>query len=882
MPLTEGDLQRLVCINVLIISLSKVTFCDFGSAIQPRIDNVMCQFGSNAFIRLFSKQLESTNLNKVCFPVQLVEIKQNASLISTKINRLMKLNHLYKLDIYYGNDKMFSIPNFGSEGVIFGQALHRSLSIFSINPFEKPHDIKYRFKTNIVLFIFDYLNQMVHRYSSSKHFDQNWLRIVSKVFGATWYVGTLVLPIHSKEYPAICRKRNRCSDGFDPTLLAECVRMVTNIPREVLMGYIGDRFTDGKPCYAASLEFSTYVRVLKEISKDSPYYSVIDSHYVLRGLRKSWYKLSSPLRMYIPLLDSTTDYFAVYNHATLDVISRTNGSLGFMKSNKITEEFMPIMFFGLPNHFWNIDTEEFGITQIAMIKNDFYFITCHRLQKLSFEQYGMPFKIEIWVIVVLTVIALVGFFKLYNSKYVTLSNFKERKHKRQKLSFWDILLSPLLNQGVSVCPDVSCRAEFRIVFVSWLLACLILSNCYTSLIIRDLNAPVQGPKINFNSDIHCKPTDSNNYASFIQSQRSKYLENLTPSLRESYPGIPIYPSNSKYTRVYEWLTHVGYSYLSNCFEKHYAHISNRFSQNVSENSLAMRLFVGAYFSKCLGLTDNPEFPSSNCFSILSRPEVSGGNTIRAHPLSYMFMSHALRAEESESNSLTRNSLGFLERFFNSKIRYYPSIGMTDKEFEVRKVVTINKPELLYNVSEYGDYIQEALIEKELIQCGRSLYGGTEDEVDAELQYLSANYPMKKFYKSKTPMHSFFSSWKIHFSQETVSKFPKYLKIYIYDSGLFNFLMKSITKKSLFGRRNYTMIIDEHHRIAPIKITHSIVTIFIILVSALGLTMVFLFLECANKYPAREMALLWFYCLRNRMNQCTLMSIIQWFPCRRVE
>lgn len=110
------------------------------------------------------------------------------------------------------------------------------------------------------------------------------------------------------------------------------------------------------------------------------------------------------------------------------------------------------------------------------------YLSCWSRSGITFEFYLTPFEPEIWWAVLATGILLTAILVIYLS--TKLSTYGGT------FSLWMYVLAILLDNSVSLPGLLEQRMEYRTIFGVWLLACVLLVNCYTGIMITGLNSPL--------------------------------------------------------------------------------------------------------------------------------------------------------------------------------------------------------------------------------------------------------------------------------------------------------------------------------------------------------------------------------------------------------
>jgi len=194
------------------------------------------------------------------------------------------------------------------------------------------------------------------------------------------------------------------------------------------------------------------------------------------------------------MAQGSSDTFVVNMELLVEILIRSNHT-----KFKLPPSYRHLSFFTIRFPFDSIRASSTDGSRSSHYTEYFSLITCHRNALLSFEAYRSPFNDEVWFCTFLAILLL-------SVPLHTYSRYKKyaRNHKSREPSCLVILYTSILNQSATVGASTNKKLEFRLIFSCWLLACLVITNCYNSLIIRELNAPLPGPPINFTEDVFCE------------------------------------------------------------------------------------------------------------------------------------------------------------------------------------------------------------------------------------------------------------------------------------------------------------------------------------------------------------------------------------------
>ncbi|OXA41485.1 hypothetical protein Fcan01_23849 [Folsomia candida] len=125
------------------------------------------------------------------------------------------------------------------------------------------------------------------------------------------------------------------------------------------------------------------------------------------------------------------------------------------------------------------------------------FLSCYEDKYISFQFYLTPFPSSLWVAVLTTLTILIVLMTVY--KLIALPT-----DVTLFTSIWLPFVAILLDDATSVPKKVEVSQFFRIIFSAWCPAAVLLTNCYSSLMISELNAPLRGYTPDTFEDVICE------------------------------------------------------------------------------------------------------------------------------------------------------------------------------------------------------------------------------------------------------------------------------------------------------------------------------------------------------------------------------------------
>jgi hypothetical protein len=182
-----------------------------------------------------------------------------------------------------------------------------------------------------------------------------------------------------------------------------------------------------------------------------------------------------------------------------------------------------------------------------------------------------------------------------------------------------------------------------------------------------------------------------------------------------------------------------------------------------------------------------------------------------------FLTNALLADRNPKRLNPRYQF-YVVKFVSPKYRHYPR----DPQFPRSKLGSIQ-------------HLRAAAVEKEIVDCGRSIFIAELNELIAELLYLKRNYPERTFYLGNGTIESGEMQkllWPYYDHGTPI--LAQYLR-HLLQGGIRTHILQIQSHRNYLERRIGTDIIKEQKQtVAGMDMNGSIQTIFIILVAVLVL------------------------------------------------
>ncbi|OXA40840.1 hypothetical protein Fcan01_24174 [Folsomia candida] len=381
-------------------------------------------------------------------------------------------------------------------------------------------------------------------------------------------------------------------------------------------------------------------------------------------------------------------------------------------------------------------------TVITIHTLGFAFISCYREEYLTFKFYITPFKLRLWVSLLISLITIIAITTVYLYAF---------RFTNASLHIWLYVLAKTFEEGGNLPGKLERNNFLRLILGSWCLMSVILTNCYNGIMITELNAPLDSSHPTLFDHLFCERISKND--TFKIFKRAQYYYKKKPPLFVQGEKLPTYG----YERIGWYLAML--SYLRDSTKKDSSPHNPEHKQIQFANPFAER----------------------ECFHLLSLPNgyVSGYANIPEF-LDHLFRYLIFQVQYMEypDTSASMNDMQLLD-FFDPRHTHHP------KGFQY-----LNRNQTFPQV--------QGSMERELVQCGKSVYISNSDVIEAEFNFITKQYPSKRFYKGKDIFEEVTYRWQILL--EGMSNVPKYFK-YLIESGIYRRLqMEEIYQKYLRRER----------------------------------------------------------------------------------
>ncbi|OXA63544.1 hypothetical protein Fcan01_01189 [Folsomia candida] len=172
-----------------------------------------------------------------------------------------------------------------------------------------------------------------------------------------------------------------------------------------------------------------------------------------------------------------------------------------------------------------------GDTIIAPYFSGYQFLTCYTQAWLSFKFYIEPFHPHVWSWVITFLFVVI----------IVTVTYQKLAFIKTSFSTWLFVFAILCEEGTPIPPKLESRHFIRLVLGSWALISLILTNCYTGLMITKLNAPLPDQSVQYLSDIISLGDDEklnkNGLPQWQSDASSRYHKYWGPEGQKLYRGL---------------------------------------------------------------------------------------------------------------------------------------------------------------------------------------------------------------------------------------------------------------------------------------------------------------------------------------------------------
>ncbi|OXA54858.1 hypothetical protein Fcan01_11575 [Folsomia candida] len=361
---------------------------------------------------------------------------------------------------------------------------------------------------------------------------------------------------------------------------------------------------------------------------------------------------------------------------------------------------------------------------------------------------------------------------------VAIAQDYSRPGEPSNFSPWIFMLGNLFEEAGFIPKKLEEKNVFRLILGSWILISVILTSCYNGLITTELNAPLPHWHPQSFSELICRPIPE------IDSYMQDPTSNIT-----------------------KWL------------------ISNN-----------LDTYADYWIETWLGFAKHPNYSgaksqkSDECFNLLS-PVISsvipGGTEV--YEMHYV-LSTRYKDMVLEYASVAKQwkiIFGEMKRLTARILQLTPLLNprhsLQPNDIGSENIIKHNLP--------YA-------IEKEVSNCGKTVFIANTNILDAEVDYLRKRYYRTQFYKGEDSILDITLGWI--FDRPGNSKIPRYLKALL-ENGIHSRLVKEQHGREHRQRRKTWSPIPP--RVSPMAIEGATVTFFLVCAVVFGLSIVFFVFEC---------------------------------------
>jgi hypothetical protein len=341
-------------------------------------------------------------------------------------------------------------------------------------------------------------------------------------------------------------------------------------------------------------------------------------------------------------------------------------------------------------------------------------------------------------------------------------------------------VSTLVEEPYSVPTALWNDSKFKTITIAWLLTSIIFTNLYTGQMITELSVPLKGEVLHTLEDIF-GAYDENDllFRTSVDDDNDFWWHNYTELHMPNDTAI-----------MYETRKQINYS-TTDAYYQQFREVEH------------------------FALLQAPKIYKDGLFEPANETQRLG------NPFMYKFftpfLTDALLADLQPKRFNPRYEF-YVVKFISPKHRHYPK----DPQFPLSKQGSIQ-------------HLMAAAVEKEIVDCGRSIFIAELNELRAEVLYLKRNYPERTFYVGNGTIESGEMRkllWEYYDYGTPI--LAQYLR-HLLQGGIRTHILQIQSHRNYLERRIGTDFIKEQKQtVAGMGMSGSIQTIFIILVAILVL------------------------------------------------
>lgn len=348
------------------------------------------------------------------------------------------------------------------------------------------------------------------------------------------------------------------------------------------------------------------------------------------------------------------------------------------------------------------------------ISQGFSFMTCYSEQTLSFEMLLRPFDIEVWIVIILSVLTIMVALVVvsiphYNWMMCTAISFSHL-----------FLISTMFERPTTVLRKLEVKTEFRVLTGIWVLVSIILTNAYLGLSITSISAPLESKSVTRFEQLAkpgCIWEDVKCHLDRIQVL-DQYIYNVNYHIRvfwEKSQGSEAFWKDlyQEYGMVFPDDRNITLELVRNKSVRKF---------DVDKDYILLPYSIELNISKFV-LSDNSFYSALRNFNKNTAKDILKKCTPRC-----------------------------------TRIDVYDLVKL--RLFDLLDPWHIPNP-MVGNLSDMRQLKDSWDIELQLIQCGRTALILGEYELQWENRYFKKHYPWLKFFVAKNPMFKVESGWKFN-------------------------------------------------------------------------------------------------------------------------
>jgi len=455
-----------------------------------------------------------------------------------------------------------------------------------------------------------------------------------------------------------------------------------------------------------------------------------------------------------------------------------------------------------------IEKESTGKREWAMvdsIRTQFDFVklfTCYEQPKLSFVMYVSPFDPEIWVSIFCAGTTTCILFHLIQ-RVINLSSADK------SFSYLLFVVGALIEEAYIFPPKLQRFLTFKVLFFPWAICSFLLSTCYNSLLVANINSPLTSQSINSTDQIFCPLPE--NLRKTGQTESASFMLKLWQNVSRQIYGSRL----SKFQHYVRGLE----------IQRYYSNLES----------------------------------ARACFAILMMPQTNteignfGQNWLQPNENFNLLMKFAAGYFDFKISQLSYNSSAVRKKF-NQLLKFYSPLNRHFYLLDDINLANACSTEFLSYLNSSGNTnLGETALEWDILNTPKIAVIGPESRLTDEIAYLKLQHRhLKNCHVIHEPLYNTSSYW--HFQEKSTTLFDTFRLLF--ESGIYLTLLKNEDYRKQLKRLIGTNLILQNMNktsfdvaVQAVKLSGSIQTVFFLWVALLCLAVLILIAEAYHRFFA---------------------------------